>query len=273
MITYDENSTESVLTHMDEMQASYNAAPGTSVTVSMNDTGIRSVALAEVLQSEIVNGKLNIGESLPAERELMIRYSVSRATVREALRVLGAKGLIEVRRGRRGGSYVRALSGEAVSDTLDLFIQGHNVRFIDLLAVREAIEPVAAAQAARFRTKDDMAHIHALLKKSDETVDDIEVFSDLNVQWHLAVVRSSKNPLFLSLMTSISSALYSATNREEFHVATRKIVVQSHRKISAAIEAGDVDAARRRMMRHVTAYGEELDLHAEATRRSLGTAE
>jgi GntR family transcriptional regulator, transcriptional repressor for pyruvate dehydrogenase complex len=232
------------------------------------DNGVRSVALAEMLQEKIIQGQLNVGESLPSERDLMVQYTVSRATVREALRVLGAKGLIEVRRGRRGGSYVRALNGETVSKSLDLFIQGHDVRFVDLLAVREAIEPVAAAQAAQFRTQEDLKRINALLDGMDDVVEDIEAFSQLNVHWHLAVVRASHNPLFLSFMTSISSALYSATTREEFDLDTRKIVARTHRKISEAIEMGDADAARRRMVRHVTSYGEELDLQPKKRARS-----
>ncbi|WP_051419706.1 FadR/GntR family transcriptional regulator [Paracoccus pantotrophus] len=233
-----------------------------------SDIGTRSVDLAEVLQNRIVHGELTVGESLPSERELMVQYSVSRATVREALRVLGAKGLIEVRRGRKGGSYVRAPSSDALSQSLDLFIQGHDIRFSDLLAVREAIEPVAAAQAAQSRTPEDIEHIYSLLDASDQTLQDIRRFSELNLEWHVAIVRASQNPLFLSFMTSISPALYSATERDEFDLATRTIVARSHRKISEAIAAGDVDAARRRMLRHVTSYGEKLDL-----KPSLGTAE
>lgn len=221
--------------------------------------GVRSLELAEVLEEKIVQGGMSIGESLPAERDLMVLHKVSRATVREALRILGAKGLIEVRRGRRGGSYIQAPNGEAVSRSLDLFIQGHDIRFSDLLAVREAIEPVAAAQAARQRTDEDIAALYDNLDKTDQTVADIRRFSQLNIEWHTAVVRASHNPLFLSFMTSISSALYLATERSEFDPQIRSIVARSHRRITDAIAQGDADAARRRMTRHVTAYGEHLD--------------
>jgi len=235
------------------------------------DLGARPAALAEVLQAKIVSGDLAVGDSLPAERDLMALYSISRATVREALRILGARGLIEVKRGRKGGSYISAPTGAAISQSLDLFIQGHDIRFVDLLAVREAIEPVAAGQAARARLPEDIANIDRLLTLQEELVEDIQAFSKLNVEWHLAIVRASHNPLFLTFMTSISSALYSATNREEFDLETRKIVVKAHRKISEAIMTGDPDAAIRRMKRHVTSYAEELDLNHVPP--NLGTAE
>ena len=137
--------------------------------------------------------------------------------------------------------------------------------------VREAIEPVAARQAALQRLPEDLADIDRLLVRQDELVEDIQAFSQLNVEWHLAIVRASHNPLFLTFMTSISSALYSATNREEFNLETRRIVMKAHRKISEAIKAGDADAALRRMKRHVTSYAEELDLGRPTPH--LGTAE
>lgn len=223
------------------------------------ESGVRSLELAEVLEALIVGGGIVIGESLPAERDLMVQHQVSRTTVREALRILGAKGLIEVRRGRRGGSYVQAPSSASVSRSLDLFIQGHEIRFSDLLAVREAIEPVAAAQAALRRSAEDMAALYDILDQADEALDDVRLFSQLNIDWHIAVVRASHNPLFLSFMTSIGPALYVATDGEEFDKDTWRTVAHAHRRITEAIDSGDAESASRRMTRHVTSYSELLD--------------
>lgn len=230
-----------------------------------------SSSLARTLKQKIVSGEFEVGSSLPAERDLMVQYEVSRATVREALRSLGAQGLLEVRRGRRGGSYVCAPSSDRLSDSINLFIAGHSIKFIDLLAVREAIEPVAAAQAARFRTEEDIAAMRRILDASEEALEDLERFSALNIDWHTAVVVASKNPLFLSIMTSISPALYSATTREEFDLSIRQTVLKTHSRISDAITAGDTDAARRRMSRHVSSYGEQLDFSQES--RELRSSE
>lgn len=246
------------------------AARGLQGTLSDN-LGGRSSTLAAVLKGQIVSGELEVGSSLPSERELMVQYNVSRATIREALRILAAQGLTEVRRGRRGGSYICAPSTDRLSESIDMFIAGHEIRYIDLLAAREAIEPVAAAQAAIFRTEEDVTLIKQLLADSRDAIFDLAKFSSLNVDWHLAIVKGSKNALFLSFMTSISSALYSATTRKEFDPRVRKIVLHSHNRISKAIEEGDADAARRRMLRHVSSYGEQLDLSSPAI--ELGTAE
>ena len=74
----------------------------------------------------------------------------------------------------------------------------------------------------------------------------------------MAVVKASHNLLFEMFMSSISPALFSATLREEFDLQTRKIVIGAHWQIFDAIQKGDSDAARRRMSRHVSAYGESL---------------
>lgn len=235
------------------------------------DGSVMSSTLAAKLKQKILSGEFEVGSSLPAERDLIVHYEVSRATLREALRALGAQGLLEVRRGRRGGSYVCAPSSDRVSDTLNMFIAGHNIKFVDLLAVREAIEPVAAAQAAQFRSDEDIKTIRRILAESEQALSDLEKFSALNIEWHTAVVEASKNPLFLSIMTSISPALYSATTREEFDLTVRETVLRTHTRISDAIEAGDGDAARRRMSRHVSSYGAQLDFSQES--RELRTAE
>lgn len=241
------------------------------ISSSTGGSKVRSSSLAKMLKNKILAGEFEVGSSLPSERDLMVTYSVSRATIREALRVLGAQGLIEVRRGRRGGSYICAPNGDNVSESMDMFIAGHDIRFIHLLAVREAIEPVAAAQAAAFRTEEQVDGINEIHAEFEASVDDLAKFSSLNVDWHLAIVEASHNPIFLSVMTSISSALYSATKREEFDRDVRLIVIKSHRRITDAIASKDPDAARRRMLRHVSNFSDQLDFSGSSIQ--LGVAE
>lgn len=220
----------------------------------------RSATLAKYLETAIIDGEFKLGEPLPSERELMSRFDVSRATVREALRILGAQGLTTVKRGRNGGSYVSGPNGSSLKKSLELFIRGHNIRYIDLVAVREAIEPVAAGLAAKARTDQDLELLHELSAKCEESVRDIDAFVKYNSEWHMAVLQCSHNPLFYTFMSSISDAFVSATNREEFEVNTRKVVVQAHWQIFRAIRDGDAEAAQRRMLKHVTAYGERLEV-------------
>jgi len=163
--------------------------------------------VAAILKQSIVDGELAVGRSLPSERELMIRYQVSRASVREALRVLGAQGLIEVRRGRKGGSFISNPPPELVVQSLSMFIKGQDIRFLDLVFAREAIEPAAAAQAALCRTEDQVDHLRQYCVACEETRHNVPAFVEANLGWHLAVAAASNNPLFVTFLSSISSAM------------------------------------------------------------------
>ncbi|MCO5090034.1 FadR/GntR family transcriptional regulator [Bosea sp. (in: a-proteobacteria)] len=214
--------------------------------------------LAGNLQRAILKGDFAVGSSLPSERELMANFGVSRTTVREALRILGAHGLVEVRRGRRGGSYVSNERSNSLLKSLDLFIKNQDIRFIDLVFAREGIEPAAAAQAAITCTREQLADLKFHSEECERQCEDFAGFVEANLKWHTSVARASNNPLFLAILTSLTTALHTATNREDFDVATRRAVVGVHWQIYEAIRAGDPNAARRRMARHITAYREKL---------------
>lgn len=221
-------------------------------------TGSAADKLADHLRQAILEGKFEIGDSLPSERELMSRFGVSRSTVREALRMLDAQGLIEVRRGRTGGSYISDPPPELVVQSLDLFIRGQSIRLADLLYAREAIECAAASQAAACRSEEGLERLRLASEACAETIGDAPAFVQANVDWHIALVEASGNPLFIAFMKSIAPAVHTATDFDEFDLRIRKIVVGVHWQIFLAIRDGDAEAAGRRMMRHLSAYGDVM---------------
>jgi GntR family transcriptional repressor for pyruvate dehydrogenase complex len=226
-----------------------------------------SSILARKLQDAILNGKFAVGASLPSERALMEKYNVSRATVREALRVLGAYDLIQVKRGRGGGSFISSATSRSVVRSLNEFILGENIRYIDLVFARFAIEPAAAAQAAISRTDEKLANLRQMSIDCERKFDDIDKFAEANLNWHCAVAEASGNPLFVAFLMSILTALRTATAKEEFDAHIRESVVDVHWRIFEAIRLRDPDAAHRRMNRHISAYSEKLasiDLNAHA---------
>lgn len=217
-----------------------------------------SSALAEQLHRSIIGGDLSIGKSMPTERELMIKYGVSRATVREALRSLRAQDLIEVRRGRNGGSFVLGPSPEMIVRPLNQLIGGQGFRLVDLVYAREAIEPAAAAQAASYRTEEGLEELQRLTEECASAIYDQAEFETANLRWHLGLAKASGNMLFIGFLTAISTAMHTATAFEEFDLSTREAVVGIHWMIYAAIRDRDPIAAHRRTSRHLSAYREKL---------------
>ncbi len=147
----------------------------------------------------------------------------------------------------------------SVVRSLDQFIKGRRTfASSTLVFVREAIEPAAAAQAAVTRSKEKLHALWEMCVECERCFDDIDQFVEANLKWHLRLVEASDNPLFVAFLTSIYNALHAATNLEEFDLRIRKAVVGVHWQIYEAIRMGDADAARRRMVRHLSAYSQAL---------------
>ena len=213
--------------------------------------------LAGILREKILEGHLNEGMPLPNERDLGTQAGLSRASVREALRILEGEGLIATRVGRNGGSEVVRPSSATIERSVGIFIRGQRIRLEAVLETRAAIEPPSARFAALHRTDADMAAMrqcHEKLEQASEA-DDIPAYVRANLDWHVQVVRASHNELLIAFMAAVSQSVYAATDLDGFNSTTvRTAVIRAHRRVMEAIQGQDGDAAARRMNRHVTAY-------------------
>lgn len=218
-----------------------------------------SAVLAADLRERILAHEIHEGAVLPNERELAEAAGLSRASVREALRMLEVEGLITTRQGRNGGSAAKRPTREAVVKSVNMFIRGQNILFRSLLETREAIEPACARLAALHRTESDVAELESLHASLEMAYADIPEFLDANLRWHLAVVRASHNELLIAFILAISDALHAGTDLENFNSdEVRRTVLRAHRRVTDAISEGDGDAAWRRMGRHVRAYADQV---------------
>jgi GntR family transcriptional regulator, transcriptional repressor for pyruvate dehydrogenase complex len=217
-----------------------------------------SEVLANELRESILSGKFPEGSSLPTERDMVAQTQMSRTTVREALRILQVQGLVRIKTGRSGGAFVQRPDGDSVADSVSLLIRGRQIRMTALLETREGIEPVCARLAAKYRTEADLDRLDAanVAIAADGPLED---FLQANVDWHIAVAAASHNELLTGFMTALSRAIYASTdNRAFIDAEVRRTTVQAHAKITDAIRAGDVDAALRRMTRHVHSYAQAI---------------
>lgn len=213
--------------------------------------------LAAQLREQILRGDLPEGADLPNERDLGERAGLSRATVREALRILEGEGLIATRIGRNGGSAVARPTSAAIERSVGIFIRGQRIRFEAVLETRAAIEPSSARFAALHRTDEDLVELersHAKLEKASQE-NDLQAYVKANLDWHVQVVRASHNELLIAFISAVAQPVYEASDVEGFNSSeVRSAVIRAHRKVMEAIRDGDGDAAARRMERHVGAY-------------------
>lgn len=220
-----------------------------------------SDVLADSLREQILDGRLRVGAVLPNERDLAGRAGLSRASVREALRILEVEGLIATRTGRNGGSEVIRPSLATIERSIGIFIRGQNIRLESVLEVREAIEPHAARLAAMHRTEADFRALRECHRRLVEQIDDVPAFLRANLDWHVSVVLAAHNELLSAFVGAFAQTVYQSTDLQEFSPPDiRATVARAHQAVMDAIEAGDADAAWRRMARHVGAYVERVKL-------------
>ncbi|WP_179499786.1 MULTISPECIES: FadR/GntR family transcriptional regulator [Sphingopyxis] len=200
------------------------------------------------------------GEIFPTEAELAKQHGVSRSVTREAVKMLTAKGLLSAR--PRQGTIVQPTTSWNLFDTDVLRWLLERQFSIDLLRqfneLRVAIEPEAAALAARVATADDIERVNAGLKRMEkaERGDDDTLESD--IAFHIAVLRASRNPFYAQFRDVVSTALRTSirfTNR----VKGRTANVGDHAAVRDAIVAGNPDKARKAMRALISDVLELID--------------
>jgi GntR family transcriptional repressor for pyruvate dehydrogenase complex len=211
-----------------------------------------SEQLAESLAIGIRDGQLPPGQRLPTEAGLAQRFGVSRTVVREALSRLRTLGLIETRQG--SGAYVKAVPGPALSD-LSLSLDGSIGAVLQMVEVRRALEAESAALAAARRTPAQLRKIRQALTRLERQVGSGGDGVEEDVAFHAAIAQASGNPFLLATLTYLSQFLREATRvtraNEARHDELQRQVRHEHAAIVAAIEAGDVRAARVAGARHM----------------------
>jgi DNA-binding FadR family transcriptional regulator len=214
-----------------------------------------SDVLARELRERILSGELVEGTALPAERELVKQTQMSRATVREALRILEVQNLVRVRPGRAGGAFVQRPTSKSMAGSVSMLIRGQKIKLAELMETREALEPFCAELAARKRTDEDLA---ALDRANDDMANpdaDLAAFLQANLDWHMGVAKAGYNELLIGFMTALSHAIYTGTENAAFvDDNVRAVTQRAHKSITNAIRCRDAEAAGRRMRRHVHSY-------------------
>ncbi len=229
--------------------------------------------LAQRLQSEILSGLFPPGSALPTERELVLASGISRGSVREALRILEAQGLVRTKAGRYGGSVVSQPTDALLANHIQLFAKGRSVVLSALVEARQALEPMVAYLAARNRTEDDLARLKEISSRLAAAAQtDVPRFLEENANWHSALAAASHNDLLHAFTASISEMMLEASRIKNFATEEiRQLVTHAHLRILQAIEAQDAEAARRRSERDVQAYAQYLQAAVAAAAAEVPT--
>ena len=223
--------------------------------------------IVQQIEASIVKGDLKAGDQLPAERDLAQRFGVSRTAVREAVKALREKGLVEAYSGR--GTFITDGTTQAVRQSLDLMVKiGQPEGSTHLAEVRAIIEPEIAALAAARIQDPELTTMREAVATMDRAGKDPEAYIEADLDFHLALAEGAANPLILSLLDSIVALLREQRLRI-FRVPGGPERGQIyHKRILDAVERRDSEKAREAMRAHLWQVRE--DSQATPAKRAPG---
>ena len=218
------------------------------------------------LREAILSGTFKTGDKLPSEVELAQSFSVSRTTVREALRTLDSSGLISKTPGVTGGSFVRAVDhqslGVTLGDSIENTLRFGNIGFDEVIRVRRLLEVPAVRLAAENRDEEDLDRMRDFAERQKQTtVDDPEV-PDLDTNLHVSIAEASGNRVLASFVGALHRVIRPALYVDLSPPVGKKTVSQ-HLAIVRAVEQGDPEAAASAMEAHLD-YLDRLPAAREA---------
>lgn len=215
------------------------------------------------IQAAILNGKLSRGDVLPPERDLKAMFNTSRGTLREALRVLEERGLIEIKLGVHGGAIVRGVNADQMTRTLARMIQSQQVGLNHLAEFREGVEGNVASLAAQRATPEEIQRLRQLVEAADAYVfaetPDRDAFIEVDKLFHQELARISGNPIYIFVLETIHENIhryydrYLSMKRHELEENSRDL-----RDIADAIAEHKADEARVLAQSHVLRFNRRM---------------
>ena len=211
------------------------------------DKGLLSAQVEEQLMTYIQHEPVNVGEKLPNEFELARMFGVGRSTIREAVKGLATKGVLEVRRG--DGTYVLALDVE--TDPLGLSKLNDKYKLaLELFDVRLMLEPDIAALAAERATQEELQQLVRLCDETEALYRGGKNHIPRDIEFHTCIARCSRNRVVEMLVPVINGAVMTFANLTQHQLMQETI--DTHRAVTQAICDRDSTGARCAMIMHLT---------------------
>ncbi len=215
------------------------------------------------LEETILSGRLRTGDKLPPERELIESLGTSRRTLREAFRVLEQKGLLEIKIGSKGGTFVADRIQERLGETLGLLMRTENVTQLELAEFRSNTESTVAGLAAERATMEEISALEAEVDSVEALLDhaliDQQRFIELEMALHQNLVTICGNSVYIPILKTIHEVLL-------YPMWEKDPIDRDYVKTALKDWRGLLDALRRRapgdakeIMRHHVSHFDGLD--------------
>ena len=204
--------------------------------------------IADKLREMIIQEEMKTGSKLPAEAELMEKFSVSRSTVREAVKILQTENIVDIRQGQ--GTFLCAMPG-LKQDPLGLRFADQQVLVKQLLQTRLLIEPGVAALAAQYREEKHLAEMKQLIDKMDNAYLHGEDYTPYDAQFHSVIAECTGNDVIRRLLPTIHESIQAGYHHTRRVEGSYQRASQCHLELYRAIREHDSERARQAAQRHM----------------------
>lgn len=221
----------------------------------------KSSLVAERLERAILAGRFAVGERLPSEAELGEKYAASRTVIREALKRLSARGIVRTING--SGSYVSGVSMGDLKASLQRYtaLVPGGESFLELFDLRIILESGAAAMLAENPTPLRLAPVLKAVEDLAASQENVPVFADADISFHLAVVAATGNHLMQAIHSAIEPQMRKLGGLMYADTVKTGAIYEEHFKIYEAIRSGNPNAASQSMRAHLTASKIQWEQH------------
>jgi GntR family transcriptional repressor for pyruvate dehydrogenase complex len=216
--------------------------------------------IIEQIRKAIFEGGLKPGDKLPAEKELINTFHVSKVTLREALRSLEILGFLEIRKGASGGAFVIEVDMKTARDSFTNFLLFKNLSLSNLSEVRLILEPYIAEKAARTITKEGLRKLEKLNEECEYILKrDIPIESRKNeIEYHRTIGSVTGNPILMFILDFVENLLIDTKEILKPSKEFSQRVLSAHKRIYKALAEGDPKRARGEMVKHVREVERDL---------------
>lgn len=212
--------------------------------------------IAFQIEEAIIAGDFTAGDKLPTERKLEEILGASRGTIRQSLRILEQKGVLEIKTGAQGGAFVREITAELISKSIGLLIRFNYVLPDHIAKFREGIEGILIARlAAENAEPSDVQELKemldGLIEISSRKDMDWPAFDALEGKMHVMIGRMTKNPLYEALTVTIMQSVRNFHQVIKRNKKTMTEVISDWEGIIRSLEKNDAEVARRLIRDHI----------------------
>ncbi|MBL0715161.1 MAG: FadR family transcriptional regulator [Desulfosarcina sp.] len=219
--------------------------------------------LVDQIQSAILDGRLQPGDKLPPQRTLMEMFQTSRASIREALRVLEQKGLIEIKLGVQGGAVITTTNTDPITEMLTLLVHQKQVSLDHLEEFRLCVEGDVTALAAQSAQPDDIKKLRSMLAEARNCLGkgnpDSRAFIRVDIRLHVALAEITGNPVFMAVVKMVHETILGYYDRFTFQ--RMDVLEENYQDLCSivdAVESGASEEARRLARQHIRRFNRHM---------------